>query len=75
MVVLSLRQKEDARMTPVEIRNSFAAKTTAYRDASCVLATRIECAKAVVTMLDAHPWLIDQIAWDVHDMARRDAKR
>lgn len=59
-------------MTPVEIRQTFNETISAFRRSWGDTAQAN--AKHVIAALDAHPWLMDQIPNDVHDMARRMAK-
>lgn len=61
--------------TPVDLRTEFNVQIGAYKASWHLPEQRLATARAVVASLDAHPWLLDQIPWDVHDLARADAKK
>ncbi len=61
-------------MTPVELRQAFNELIGAYRRSWPNTYTRTAMALHLLAGLAAHPWLIDQIPWDVLDMAQEDAR-
>lgn len=59
-------------MTPAEIRATFNETISAYRRSTGETAKAN--ARLLLAALHTHPFLVDQIPWDVFDMAVRDAK-
>lgn len=62
-------------MTPVEIRQTFGETIRAYKAAWPNTDTSCTMARHIMSALKTHPWLLDQIPWDVFDLAKKDAER
>lgn len=60
-------------MTPVETRQAFNELIDHYRRCWPNTETSRTAAKQLLAALKAHPWLLDQIPWDVLGLAQKDA--
>lgn len=68
-----LRKRYGKSMTPVEVRETFHETISAYKRSWHNTHTRRQNAKHIMNAIKAHRWLMDQIPWDIYDMARKDA--
>lgn len=60
-------------MTPVELRHAFNDAIDYYRRCWPDTHARRHAAQALLRALRAHPWLQDQIPFDVLGLAQKDA--
>jgi hypothetical protein len=70
----ALRRRYGRSMTPVELRHAFHDTIDAYKRSWPHTHTRRANARHVMNAIKAHPWLMDQIPWDIFDLAKKDAQ-
>lgn len=64
----------DAILTPVQIRQTSSATIRSFRSSAHVPEHHREHARHIVGWLNCHPWLCDQIPFDVMRAAFQAAK-